>query len=94
MSFVEGCALDDLQRNRMLALSLVKELKIVGEAASKVSDEVRGLAPDIPWPRIVGMRNRLIHAYFEVSSEIVWTTVTARLPGLIASLEHLLAGSS
>ena len=81
MSFVEGCALDDLQRNRMLALSLVKELKIVGEAASKVSDEVRGLAPDIPWPRIVGMRNRLNHAYFEVSSEIVGPRLPPGCPG-------------
>jgi hypothetical protein len=60
LSFLEGRTLDDLKRDRMLALSLVKELEIIGEAASKVSDEVRGLAPDIPWPMIVGMRRHRV----------------------------------
>ena len=49
----------------------VKELEIIGEAASKVSEEVRVLATQIPRPIIVGMKNRLIHVYFEVSIEIV-----------------------
>ena len=93
LSFLEGRTLDDLKRNRMLALSLVKELEIIGEAASKVSDEVKALAPDIPWPMIVGMRNRLIHAYFEVGFDIVWTTATSKLPGLTTSLERLLVRS-
>ena len=47
-------------------------------------------AVDVPWPIIVGMRNRLIHAYFEVSIEIVWTTATSKLPELVERLENLL----
>ena len=73
----------------MLALSLVKELEIIGEAASQVSSEVRAMAPKVPWPAIVGMRNRLIHAYFEVDTEIVWITVTTELTELIDCLERL-----
>ena len=90
LSFLEERTLDDLQHDRMLALALVKELEIIGEAAGNVSKEVRALAPDIPWPIIVGMRNRLIHAYFDVDFEIVWTTSTSKLPDLIKGLETLL----
>ena len=90
MSFLQGRTAADLQHDRMLALALVKELEIIGEAASKVSVEVRGLAPDIPWTLIVGMRNRLIHAYFDVSLEFVWNTGTEKLPQLIAQLDRLL----
>ena len=89
-TFLDGRTLDDLKTDRMLVLALVKELEIIGEAASKVSDEVRVLATDIPWPIIVGMRNRLIHAYFDVSIEIVWTTATSKPPELVEHLENLL----
>ena len=91
LSFLHGRTLNDLKQDRMLALALVKELEIIGEAANNVSNEGRTLAPDIPWPKIVGMRNRLIHAYSDVSFEIVWTTATSRLPELIENLESLLA---
>ena len=90
LTFLDGRTLDDLKTDRMLVLALVKELEIIGEAASKVSDEVRVLATDIPWPVIVGMRNRLIHAYFDVSIEIIWTTATSKLPELVERLENLL----
>ena len=90
LTFLDGRTHDDLKTDRMLVLALVKELEIIGEAASKVSDEVRVLATDIPWPIIVGMRNRLIHAYFDVSIEIVWTTATSKLPELVERLENLL----
>lgn len=51
-----------LDADRALALGLVKEIEIVGEAASKVSASVQGTVPAIPWSDIVGMRNRLVHA--------------------------------
>ena len=89
LMFAEGRTIEDLKSNRMLALSLVKELEIIGEAASNVSTQVRSLAPEIPWPLIVGMRNRLIHAYFEINIEIVWVTVTNSLPQLIGQIERL-----
>ena len=90
LSFAEGQSLEDVKSNRMLALALVKELEIIGEAASNVSGEVQSLAPEIAWPMVVGMRNRLIHAYFDVNVEIVWATVTSGLPELRGHLERLL----
>ena len=66
-SFAAGRSRADLDRDRMLLLSLVKEIEIIGEAASKVSQETRDAVPDIPWPDLTGMRHRLIHAYFDIN---------------------------
>lgn len=78
----------------MLALSLVRCIEIIGEAASRVSGETRMLVPQIPWPDLVGMRNRLVHAYFDIDLDRVWDTVLDDLPPLIAQLEELTPPSS
>ena len=65
-------------------------LKIIGEAASKVSADTRSQNTSIPWQDITGMRNRLIHAYFDVDLDTVWSTVTRDLPVLKAELEKIL----
>jgi len=62
-------------------------IEIVGEAATRVSEPARRRLPEMPWERIVGMRNRLVHAYFDVNLDIVWKTVREDLPALIALLE-------
>ena len=70
----------------MLLFALARCVEIVGEAASRLSTEAQASTPAIPWPAIVGMRNRLIHAYFDVDTEIVWKTVTEELPALATQL--------
>ena len=92
ISFVSGRTRDQFAADRMLALAVVKEIEIIGEAASKVSAETRTQLPRIPWPDVVGIRNRLIHAYFDVDYDRVWVTVTESLPELVAQLEPSLAG--
>ena len=79
----------DLDKNRILALSLVKSIEIIGEAASKVTDETRKNCPEIPWSIIVAMRNRLIHVYYDIDLDRVWDTITDDLPPLIAALEKI-----
>lgn len=74
----------------MLLLALVKEIEIVGEAAGRISPETRDALNELPWPAIVGMRNRLIHAYAEVDPAIVWHTLTVALPNLVRELERVL----
>lgn len=91
LSFVAGKSRVDLNTNRMLALSLVKSIEIIGEAASRVSPDCQAQCGGIPWPEIVGMRNRLIHAYFNVDLDIVWHTVKEELPPLVAELEKALS---
>ncbi|MFI5166782.1 MAG: DUF86 domain-containing protein [Thermoanaerobaculales bacterium] len=77
----------DLSNDRQLVLALVKCIEIVGEAASQTTAEGRQLAPELPWANIVAMRNRLVHAYFDVDLDRVWETITDDLPALIAILE-------
>jgi uncharacterized protein with HEPN domain len=90
LEFIHGKNRSDLDTDRMLVLSLVKELEIIGEAANKVSVETRSQSNAIPWQDISGMRNRLIHAYFDVDLDVVWSTVTKDLPSLKAELDRLL----
>ena len=89
-SFTQGQSRKDLDVSRMLVLALVKDIEIVGEAVARVSEDVQRSHPDIPWSDIIGMRHRLIHAYFEINLDILWQTVVTDLPPLIASLEKVL----
>jgi uncharacterized protein with HEPN domain len=93
IAFASGRTRADLDGDRLLQLALTRLIEIIGEAASQVSGDVRQRHPDIPWPRIVGMRNRLISAYFDVNLDIVWDTITLELPLLVAQIETLLGES-
>ena len=81
----------DLESDEMLLFALTRAIEIAGEAASRVSAETRAAMPDVPWATIVGMRNRLVHAYFDVDHDILWITVTTAAAPLVEKLEALLA---
>jgi len=74
VSFLKGKTRKSLDTDRKLVLALIKEIEIIGEAASKVSPSTRKAHPEVPWDRIVAIRNRLIHGYFDVDLDIVWNT--------------------
>jgi len=80
----------DLDKDRMLVLSILKCIEIIGEAASKVSDETKEELLSIPWINIVAMRNRLIHTYYDVNLDIVWDTLRNELPDLVTKLEGII----
>jgi len=73
----------------MLRMAVLHVVQIIGEAASRVSESGRTAVPEIEWPVMVAMRNRLVHAYFDVNTEILWATVTLSLPGLLAQLQTI-----
>lgn len=85
-----GYEREDFLEERKLQLSIVKLIEIIGEAASNMSSEFRDETPDIPWVDIIGMRNRLIHGYFDMDLEIVWTTAKTEVPELLSQLEPIL----
>lgn len=89
VGFAANRTAEDLSHDRMLLLSLVKCIEILGEAASRVTEETRGALPAIPWRDIVSMRNRLIHGYFDIDATTVWKTVVVELPALIRDLENI-----
>jgi uncharacterized protein with HEPN domain len=90
LTFSKGKKRDDLDKDRMLVLSILKCIEIIGEAASKVGDETKGQLASIPWINIVAMRNRLIHTYYDVNLDIVWDTLNNELPDLVTELQSVL----
>ena len=94
LSFAKDKSAKDLYANRMLALSIVKSIEIIGEAASTVSKEFRENHREILWSNIIAMRNRLIHVYFDIDLNRVWDTLTDDLPPLIVALEKVLSQES
>jgi uncharacterized protein with HEPN domain len=91
MSFASQKTRSDFDGDRMLVLSIIKAIEIIGEAAVKVTQETKEKYPEIPWPQIVAMRNRLIHVYFDVDLDRVWDTITDDLPPLITVLEKIIS---
>lgn len=90
VSHLLGKYRDDLDHNRLLLNGVVRELEILGEAASRVSSTIRDQYPFLPWREMIGLRNRLIHAYFDVNNQAVWLVVKESLPLLISQLEQIL----
>ena len=80
---------EKLGRDRVLQLALTRLVEIIGEAACRVSPRTRQECPQVPWPQIIGMRNRLVHGYDVIDLQLLWDTVTTDLPPLIESLEQI-----
>lgn len=91
LSFAKNKNRKNLYDDRMLALSIVKSIEIIGEAASTVSKEFREKHKEIPWASIIAMRNRLIHVYFDIDLDRVWDTITDDIPPLITLLEKAIS---
>jgi len=79
----------DLDSDRLFQLAMTRLLEIIGEAAARVSPAERDLFPQIAWPQIVALRNRLIHGYDEVDCDIMWQIIEHDLPGLIQELRSI-----
>jgi uncharacterized protein with HEPN domain len=93
LGYAAGHQRSDLDRDRMRSRAIVRCIEIVGEAAAQLSQAARDAVPEVPWPAVVAMRNRLIHAYFDVDLDRVWDTVLVDLPALVSALRpHLELG--
>jgi uncharacterized protein with HEPN domain len=88
--FISGRTRDDIDSDRMLLFAVVRAVEVFGEAAAKVSPETQAAAANIPWPQIIAMRHRLIHAYFDVNRSILWKTAREEIPALVPALRELM----
>jgi uncharacterized protein with HEPN domain len=94
IAFANGIDRASLGNNRLVILAIVKDIEIIGEAASKVSEARRSQHQQIPWRAIIDMRNHLIHGYFDVDVDQVWSTLVQDLPPLIAELQKIMPNNS
>ena len=87
--FIQGRRRLDFESDQMLLFAVVRAIEVLGEAAGKVSEDTRSACPEIPWPEITNMRNRLIHGYFDIDIDIVWNTASIEIPALLADLRRI-----
>lgn len=87
LSFVNKRTRQDLDRDRMLSLALVRLIEIIGEAANNISEPCQTKYAKIPWRQIIGMRNRITHAYFDIDLDIIWQVITHDLDYLLIEVE-------
>ena len=88
--FVAKREREDLDTDRQLTLALMKEIEIIGEAAARLTDDARAAIPTIPWSDVIGMRNRLVHVYFDIDLDRLWDTILQDLPPLAEELMRVL----
>ncbi|HEY2810024.1 MAG TPA: DUF86 domain-containing protein [Rhabdochlamydiaceae bacterium] len=91
LSFVKGKTRKSLDKDRLLLSAILRELEIIGEAANKISDKTKKQFHYFPWKELIGMKNRLIHAYFDVDHDIIWKTVREYLPAFQKQLKETIS---
>jgi len=89
-TFIRGRTYEALLVDTMLLRALSMSIGIIGEAASRLSSELRHAHPHIPWPKIIAMRNFVFHAYFKVDPKILWDTAAQSVPLLASQIADLL----
>ncbi len=88
--FVAGMTWKTFEIDLMCQAAVTRQIEIIGEAARRISTETQATIPNIPWSKVIGMRNHLIHEYDDLDLEIIWDTIQIALPDLIAVLERII----
>jgi len=73
--YTTGINLQSFKSNSMLLDAVVRNIEIIGEASSKIPDEIKIKFAEIPWVKLKGIRNRIVHDYFGVDAEIIWVVI-------------------
>ncbi len=88
-NYLNGFDFEKFSKNNLVFDGVVRELEIIGEAANKISDEFQEAHQEIPWRQMTGIRNMLIHEYFDIDQKIIWDTCQKDLPELKETIEKL-----
>ena len=90
-SFCAGADQQAFEANKLMQAAALHQLQIMGEAAARISDPTRALYPAIPWARMVGLRNLLVHRYWTIDLSQIWAIVERSVPALILQLEQIVS---
>ena len=88
--FTTELSFEDFARDRKTVNAVIRSLEVLGEAAKSIPGDIRAQAPYIPWRRMAGMRDKLVHEYFGVDLGIVWSVIHEELPALRPYVKKLL----
>lgn len=89
--FVEGMTLEELKDDEKTLSAVIRKFEIIGEAAKYMPNKVKEKYNDIKWKSMVGMRDRLIHAYFGIDYNLVWAAIKIEIPKLKPKLKKMLS---
>ena len=90
LSYTEGMDQAAFVADSLRYDATIRNLELIGEAATHVPRSVRDTFPDVPWRAMVGLRNRLIHGYEGIDNDIIWTIIQDAVPKLLPALRNLL----
>ena len=88
--YTEGVSHEEFLHNRLIQDGVIRQLEVMGEAARNLSEDLRNEHPQIPWRQMIGLRNRMIHAYFNVDLQIIWEIVQGDIPDLKQKMKQIL----
>ncbi len=89
-SYVESMTRSEFETDQMRIDAVIRNLGIIGEAVKKIPDSIREKYPSVPWHNIAGLRNRVIHVYFNVNMDVVWDALQTKLPPLKTQIQRIL----
>lgn len=92
--FTEGMSFQEFQRDVKTQDAVIRNFEVIGEAANRLPDDIKSRYQDIEWARIIGFRNILIHEYFGVKLETVWSAIEEKVPSLEEQTKEVLGEES
>ena len=88
--YTDGLDMDGFIADKRTYDATLRNIELIGEAATHIPSQVRDARPDIPWRVIIGMRNRLAHGYLHINDSVIWSTIQDAIPDALPKLRNLL----
>lgn len=78
--YIKSLSYDEFTQNEIVIDAVIRNLEVIGEASTNIPEDVRKKYPAVPWKRMIGLRNIMIHGYFGIDLGIIWEIITRNLP--------------